>query len=694
MRKIFYYICTLLCLLTIAACGDDHEPAVKPTPPDSGEVVPVVEPDSLIVSLTEFRLPQEGGVLDFDVKTNKELKVESSVRWISQVSTRAMRTEKLKLNVAPNEEDEVRMGYITLKSGDLSQVITVTQDGSTPGASSERDILMALYEATDGPHWKHHDNWGSNLPLKEWYGVKTTGDGHLWALELDDNGLKGYLPADLCGLHTLAYLYMADNALMGGLPEHLGEMESLKVIWLVNNYLTGSIPESIGELKNLYYLALENNRLSGSIPECLGNLTQMQCIYLSKNQLEGEIPASLGNLTQLLDLWLYDNQLTGSIPETLMNLVKLQRFYINGNLMDGVIPEMLYTSDWWKKVDINLSQQEGHRLSFENLYASTDFSHDGEVVCVQRHTEGKGIPLVITGDGFSDRLIADGAFKEAYSRAVRAFFQKEPYASFRYYFDVYVVTAVSLNEMIDEDIAYKTHHQGEFYEQDSEKVRAYALKVPELGGETANVTVMVVLNERSCGRVHSDWYNDGFTIGLCTISEDMEYEVQHEVGGHGFGKLADEYWDDDDTASTFPVGSHGWLDQYHTQGWYYNADYRNDPEQVFWKRFISDAHYNAEGIGIYEGGLSQYTYGIYRPTETSIMRDSKGAYNGPSRWSIYQKIMEQGGETCTFEDFLTYDRKNLSNTRSAVERTIPRERLGAPVRIHSYSSAQLTKGRQ
>ena len=120
-------------------------------------------------------------------------------------------------------------------------------------------------------------------------------------------------------------------------------------------------------------------------------------------------------------------------------------------------------------------------------------------------------------------MIADGSFKEAYSRAVRAFFQKEPYASFRYYFDVYVVTAVSRNEMIDEDIAYSTHHQGEFYEQDSEKVRAYALKVPELGGETANVTVMVVLNERSGGRVHSDWYNasDYYVRVNCTYESPM-----------------------------------------------------------------------------------------------------------------------------------------------------------------------------
>ena len=655
-------------------CGNDRKTIL----------VTQMQKDALIVALNEYRFAKEGGTLDFEVQTNLDLKVTSSVDWLSETETRALRTEKLHFTVTPNEEEEVRMGYITLQAGDLTQNITVTQEGSREGASSEREILMALFQATDGEHWIHRDNWGSNLPLSQWYGVKTTADGHLWALELNDNGLKGYIPNDICGLTRLGYLYLGRNQLTGNIPEQIGEMRALRAIWMVDNHLSGALPTSLGDLPDLYYLALENNQLSGSIPAELGQLSNLQYLYLEENQLEGEIPAALGNLSKLVDLWLFDNQLTGGIPESLMNLKLLKRLYIHGNLMDGTVSEAMYSSDWWSRVDLNIAQQEGHRLHFENLYVSSDFSADGRVECVQRHTLGKGIPLVITGDGFSDRLIEDGTFKQAYNRAVAAFFSKEPYTTYRQYFDVYVVTAVSVNEMIDEDIAFETHHNGTFYDQNSDKVAEYVAKVPELGGKLEDVTSMVVLHERSGGRVHSDWYSDGFTIGLCTLSDEMEYEVCHEVGGHGFGKLADEYWDDDEQGTTFPMSGWDWIDQYHAMGWYYNVDYRSDPEQVLWKDFISDGHYKAEGIGVYEGGMSLYSYGIYRPTETSLMRGNTKQYNAPSRWSIYQKIMEQAGETYTFQNFLAYDQKNLPTTRmQEEERTIPAAYRGGPVRIHN-----------
>lgn len=654
-------------------CGTDRKTVL----------VTQMQKDALIVALNAYSFSQEGGALDFEVQTNLDFTVITSAEWLKEAETRALRTEKLHFSVAPNEEEDVRIGYITLKAGELTQSISVTQAGSREGALSEREVLMALYQATDGEHWIHRDNWGSNLPLNQWYGVKTSADGHLWSLELDENGLKGYIPSDICELTHLAYLYMGGNELTGNLPERMGEMQALRALWMVDNHLSGPLPASLGELPNLYYIALENNLLSGSIPEELGQLSNLQFLYLGNNQLEGEIPESFGNLTKLEDLWLYDNQLTGGIPASLMNLKKLKHLYIYGNLMDGTVSEAMYTSDWWRRMDMNIAQQEGHRLHFENLYVSSDFSADGRVECLQRHTLGKGIPLVITGDGFSDRLIEDGTFKQAYSRAVSAFFSKEPFTTFRSYFDVYVVTAVSVNEMIDEDIAFETHHNGSFYEQNSDKVAEYVAKVPELGGKLENVTSMVVLHERSGGRVHSDWYTDGFTIGLCTLSDEMEYEVCHEVGGHGFGKLADEYWDDDEQGTTFPMSGWDWIDQYHAQGWYYNVDYRSDPEQVLWKDFISDGHYKVEGIGVYEGGMSLYSYGIYRPTETSLMRGNTKQYNAPSRWSIYQKIMEQAGETYTFQNFLAYDQKNLSNTRVQEEHTIPAARRGAPVRIHN-----------
>ena len=37
---------------------------------------------------------------------------------------------------------------------------------------TEREILEIFYYATDGPNWKDNDNWLTDKPLSEWYGIK------------------------------------------------------------------------------------------------------------------------------------------------------------------------------------------------------------------------------------------------------------------------------------------------------------------------------------------------------------------------------------------------------------------------------------------------------------------------------------------------------------------------------------------
>ena len=40
-------------------------------------------------------------------------------------------------------------------------------------AATDRDALVALYNATAGPNWDDNDNWSSDAPIGEWYGVTT-----------------------------------------------------------------------------------------------------------------------------------------------------------------------------------------------------------------------------------------------------------------------------------------------------------------------------------------------------------------------------------------------------------------------------------------------------------------------------------------------------------------------------------------
>ena len=777
--------------------------------------------------------------------------------------------EEFSIEKKTDKEVDVRRAMIKTFTGlDTDAILKEEADE----IMRERQALMDLYNSTDGANWKNKENWGSDKPLSEWYGVWTD-RGHVFNLDLNDNGLKGSIPESIDLLTYLRYLRLSNNQLSGSIPESIGSLTNLRYLQLGNNQLSGSIPESIGNLANLEYLYLNRNQLSGSIPESIGNLSKLRDLELGANQLSGSIPKTLVNLVALECLYLYYNQLSGSIPETIGNLVNLSTIdfsfnqftgnipvsignlvnimyltlrdnkltgtipqsignlknlgdlnfennqlsgsipesigsltnlkhfvlrhnqlsgsipesignliyleylllsdnqltgsipqsignlinmhtiemagnqlsgsipesianlinleylnlefnnltgtipdsfinlqnlkglYIGRNQMDGILSETLLKSDWWKNISngLNIKQQSGYRLKYGWLYESSDFSADGQVKKWLSHTKGNGITIVITGDAFSDRLIANGTFDEAVSWAIEAFFGIEPYTTFKDYFDVYSVTAVSKNEIIDEDIIFETKNGeqddmlgGGTYLTNRTKIAEYVRKVPELNGDLKDVSAIILLNnEGTYSRANCSWNSDGYSSGLTEVGRDGT--LRHEVGGHGFAKLADEYTADDPTGNSIYSGS---LESSHNRGWSMNVDTEKDPTKVLWKDFIQNHDYDVERIGIYEGALSRYSKGIYRATETSIMRGSSSTaiFNAPSRWAIYKHIMELAGESYTFQDFLAYDKKNLerianeAQTRNYVEKSaanVDASQLGAPPIIYDYPSSEI-----
>ena len=459
----------------------------------------------------------------------------------------------------------------------------------------ERQALMDLYHATDGDHWKRNDNWGSDKPLSEWYGIVMNDKGtHVRNIELYDNGLKGELPA------------------------------------------------SIGDLKSL------------------------EILYLPMNQLTGELPETIGNLTRLEALYLYYNQLTGTIPDSFVNLTSLHYLWLLENHMDGTLSEALLKSDWWNNESLSkkLLQANGYRLKYGWLYESTDFSEDGTVVQLQSHTEGNGLPVVITGDAYSDRLM--DRFEQRARESMEYFFDIEPYTTFRSFFDVYMVKAVSRNEVVGEDNVFSSrNYDGDHFTSNWEAVASYLHRVPAFAQESGNAVGIVLVHGgegRSC--CHFEQGRNAIALSI----EGEEYVLQHEAGGHGFAKLADEYCNDDASEST-RFTSYSDLDYWHQIDRYLNVDYHSDPTEVYWSNFISNRDYAVEGIGVYEGGWARYSKGIYRSTANSIMNDYQVSqrFNAPCRWIIYQRLMQWAGLECSFEDFLEYDRKNLAEIASEAQ---------------------------
>ena len=205
---------------------------------------------------------------------------------------------------------------------------------------SQREALIAFYNACGGPDWTKSTNWLSDREISSWQGVTAT-DGWVTSLVLWESNLLGNLPEELTRLRKLEVLSLVRNQLSGEIPAELGNLPNLEVLILGINALSGEIPVELVNLSNLKRLQLGSNELSGEIPSELGNLTNLEWLILRGNELSGMIPSELGNLSNLERLNLDNNQLNGSIPKELGNLTNLTHLNLHTNQFSGSIPKEL-----------------------------------------------------------------------------------------------------------------------------------------------------------------------------------------------------------------------------------------------------------------------------------------------------------------------------------------------------------------
>ena len=299
-------------------------------------------------------------------------------------------------------------------------------------------------------------------------------------------------------------------------------------------------------------------------------------------------------------------------------------------------------------------------LDGDGDYASSDYSQDGKVITIQKASVGKGINLVFMGDAYTDKDIESGLYEQLMRECTQEFFTIEPFKSFQNRFNVYAVKVVSKNGKTGEgyETALNTSMvNGNAGSGNSEKIFQYARKVPGISNND-NLVVGVLVNSSSHGGI-TDWFEPEQS-GIGYFSSNSNYQdlfgstLRHEVGGHAFGFLGDEY------ASSFSSPTQEMIDDYNraynAYGWYSNIDFTNDPSKVKWADFLSDSRYKDE-VGIFEGGINLMN-GVYRPSLNSMMNQNVEYFNAPSRWAIYKRIMELSGETASFSKFLEYDAIN------------------------------------
>ena len=236
---------------------------------------------------------------------------------------------------------------------------------------SDRDVLVTLYEATDGDNWLENRNWLSNRPIADWYGVTADDSGRVIELILTENELNGAIPPELGNLTKLEVLDFAVNQLRGTIPLELVNLSRLTHLFLYSNQLTGSISPELSKLANLEQLALSWNRLGGTVPPELGKLARLEMLVISGNRLTGNIPPELGNLARLKALAIHVNRLTGDIPPELNKLSGLEVLFLADNRLNGCIPEVWQDvrDNDLDEVDLPICTDEDALIA---LYEATD----------------------------------------------------------------------------------------------------------------------------------------------------------------------------------------------------------------------------------------------------------------------------------------------------------------------------------
>ena len=298
--------------------------------------------------------------------------------------------------------------------------------------------------------------------------------------------------------------------------------------------------------------------------------------------------------------------------------------------------------------------------------AQYDYTYgDGTVLTEQTHTSGSGIPLVFLGDCYDAKDIDTGSYLTDTRQAIDYFFDIEPYKTYRDYFDIYIVFGKSedsgvgsVNTIREAKFGTQYSLTGGSLENNYTTAFQYA-KLADGNMDIAKALIVMVLNSSDYGGITNMW-NDGSAIAICPKSSDpYPYDfrgiVQHEAGGHGFGKLADEYIYSNGFVNTnccsFPH-----LNEFlagKANGWYQNLCETSDRNAVPWSHLIYHPSYS-NTVDIYEGGFF-HTRGIFRSEPNSCMNNNIPYYSAISRQAIVERIMDYSGGAFNLNDFYTND---------------------------------------
>lgn len=342
------------------------------------------------------------------------------------------------------------------------------------------------------------------------------------------------------------------------------------------------------------------------------------------------------------------------------------------------------------------------------------------VFVLQEATMGTGTDIIIMGDGFSKNHFGQGGnYEDIMLQAYEDMFSVEPFRSLKDYFNVYYINAVSVDDHDAQPLNNgavqgnaNTVFNTKFKQNstsitgNSDAVESYAKQaIRHKGGrggtkctsETevesrVNRSLMIVMANVACHagtcQINYGTKNDYCpysSIAYCALNTNLERRrltLAHEAGGHGFGKLADEYggnriiefntadWNEliqEHNLGLYRNSNEHWTEEEKADGWSVNLrDTYTDESNVYWSDLLNQqyGYRRSEGLGIYRGAKT-YDNLFCRPTMNSVMRsqfqENGQFFNAISRWAIWYRLMKLTGSTnagnfkSSLDEFIVFD---------------------------------------
>ena len=754
----------------------------------------------ILLGGNRYEVTFEEQTLTVEVRSNVDYRVEigEGSDWI--IETPESRSGELKrrehvFRIANNLQESARTGLIFFRdlSSSLSDELTLIQSG-WEDPDPERTALVSIYESSGGSSWTRNDNWCSDKPLSDWYGVETDAWGHVTALRLSHNNLSGTISEKISKLTGLQHLDLSWNDLGGEISRKVGtevcsdldnllELETINfghnrlrgdfmpinwyklerlqridlsynqlkcfafpLLWenmfkngrtvdliLNGNYLFDDIPKVIQDHPDWNRLALqmirqnsEATRLNYDKDIYLPDFTFTDLSDGSEHSIREVYSAN--KLTMLLH-WDPLQESSGDFISTIVRrfhtLFRGQGFTVVGITPEGeeyreaakryireqgiswtavtdyrdsegrriILPDYPYPSyqlvDGSGKLRVDIFSSESFPTTFnlekfspmdmlslahtdylnrffwnifgESTYESVDYRMDKQYETLQRASKGRGIDIVLLGDAFTDIDIATGHYRDIMEYAMESFFSIEPTKTYRDYFNVHMVYAVSRKAHIGDDASQVA--LGTVLDKTNGISNRLNL-IPDYVYTAVPRGVIpypsIIMNNNNAGLTYTkgtgiiepNYSFSGYPAGG---RESLKGLILHESVGHGFGLLADEYIDyllaDWQEISDSKKNR---LKLNHEKGLSLNVSLTDDPSKVYWSHLIGHPRYPY--VSIYKGGY-YYLNGVWRSENESVMTQSESYlyFNAICRELLVKRILELSGEGYSFEKFLQTD---------------------------------------